>query len=84
LENKLQFDKVGFKLFPYQGDRVFFSHDHLKQVKRSDREVISDAFIFEPSKKTRLFVLVLLKANVYKSYIKRLKQVFFTLGVSFN
>lgn len=74
-------DRVGYKLFHYEGDRVFYGHDFVKGVKKSEREVLSDAFVFEASDETRLYCLCLLKANKRKGYVEKGQEIFFTLGV---
>ena len=91
---------VGYKLFNYEGSRIFYSHDYLKCVKKSEREVFSDAFVFEASQETRLYCLVLLRSDRRKKveevnnpndkhgWIVKNKQrrrnAYFTLGVSQN
>lgn len=75
-------DRVGYKLFQSEGDRVFYSHDFVKGVQKSDREVFSDAFVFEKSSESRLYSLSILKANKRKNYEVDGQEIFFTLGVS--
>ena len=52
--------KIGYKLFPYDGKRVFYSNNFLNRNVRSEREVCSDLFIFDPSYDTEMYCLVLL------------------------
>lgn len=71
---------MGFKLFSYTGERVFYSHDFLKHMKKSQREVYSDAFVFESSTAIRIFVLVLLNPNKSRENLAQAMEAFFTLG----
>ena len=56
-------NSIGYKLFPYEGSRIFFSHDSIKKFTKSDREVVSDVFIFDPSSKTEVYCLVVIKGQ---------------------
>ena len=56
---------IGFMLFPYEGERTIFSKDFLKKTGYSARELISDVLIFEASEQEDLYVLVVLKGNIF-------------------
>lgn len=42
---------------------MFFSHDAIKKLTKSEREVVSDVFIFDPSAKTEIYCLVVIKGQ---------------------
>ena len=65
---------VGFKLFSFSSERVLYSHDFLRKLTYSDREIVSDVFIFEASAKTEMYNLTILKSNADGKYWEALEE----------
>ena len=73
---------LGFKLFSFSSERVFYSHDFLRKLTYSDREMLSDVFIFEASEKVEMYTLVILKSNTDTLYFDNIEEeTFFSLYV---
>ncbi len=53
-------NKIHFKLFTFDGQRIVYPIDSLRNSLHSQREVMSDVFIFENSHEYECYVLVLL------------------------
>ena len=42
-------NNAGFQLFSYEGERIIYPKDSLRNFPYSSRELLSDVFIFESS-----------------------------------
>jgi hypothetical protein len=73
---------IGYKLFTFNGSRIFYANNCLRSCTTNKREIFSDVFIFERSEKSEFFNLVVLKSGLTKAnWEKYPKEVYFTIGV---
>ena len=55
--------RLSFKLFSYEGNRIIYPSDNLREFGYSDREMCSDVFIFENSNQHEAYVLGIMKGD---------------------
>lgn len=53
-------NKIQFKLFTFDGQRIVYPNETLRNSLPNSREIMSDVFIFENSQEYECYVLVLI------------------------